>query len=239
MAKSRLSQQVNLEDRDTRNLARFTNHRDLWQNIFEVASRCEATSQVSTFCQYVSNESNVDLDIVHRVLVGLCSLRRGQQESGFTVDRVIEDVSGVLEQQVGEFGWTKELIEEWNNAKEELVNLLDSLDDDHPLMVSLKAQHLVYDRPNLLRDIRIITDIRPVFDKAAEHIHEMVVTHNLIIEYEDKEGRKELYLAVDNEDISSIRNACDRADAKSHVILDELRSDTLRVVEFPDSDAEE
>lgn len=124
----------------------------------------------------------------------------------------------------------------WNESVEEISALLEQFDDDSSLMLSSKAQYLVFDRPLILRDFKIITDIRPIFDSAAERIREMVVIHTLRIRYEDSEGFKEQYIAVDSDDLESIQKVCARAAAKSLVAQRSLCDhEEWRTVEYPET----
>jgi hypothetical protein len=65
-------------------------------------------------------------------------------------------------------------------------------------------------------DSRIVTDIRPVFPESVDEGPTMfVITQTLKIEYKEAEDHKSFFVSMDNVDIKRLKDACDRAIAKS------------------------
>ena len=89
--------------------------------------------------------------------------------------------------------------------------------------LSAKALGLRNDYQRSYCDIRILTDIRPIFGSPAEKPVGAFVEHTLKIEYHEDGDHKEFYVAVDNEDLRKIRKALDRAESKTAVLKSIIR----------------
>ena len=88
----------------------------------------------------------------------------------------------------------------------------------------VKSMELSYDYANLIRDIRIVTDLRPLFDEQGGNVEAGVVSHTLRVNYSSEDGRHELSLALDLQDIEKLKKQCDRAILKAITVRDAFRS---------------
>lgn len=77
--------------------------------------------------------------------------------------------------------------------------------------LSSKALHLGFDHANIFNSANIITDIRPVFDESREEIVSAVISQTLRVHYSSGSQTQNLSLALDNDDILTLRDACDEA----------------------------
>ncbi|MCX6980993.1 MAG: hypothetical protein NTV08_09620 [Verrucomicrobia bacterium] len=82
-----------------------------------------------------------------------------------------------------------------------------------------KALDLSYDHAQLLRRARILTDIRPIFDREATSIQGAVISHTLRLRYDDLDGEHSISLALDRSDVESLIDECKRALSKCDVAL--------------------
>ncbi len=103
--------------------------------------------------------------------------------------------------------WQPEKLDQFRRVKSQFCSLLSS----EAVKLVATAIDLSYEYANLLRRARIITDIRPIFDVAAEKINGAVVSHTLRIRYDNTEGNHDLSLAMDAKDIDDLRRECERA----------------------------
>jgi hypothetical protein len=87
--------------------------------------------------------------------------------------------------------------------------------DSKLIRMSATANELSYDYANLTRHIRILSDIRPLFNEHAESIEGAVISHTLRLQYDSADGEHELSLALDEEDIAKLMRQCERALKKS------------------------
>ena len=113
---------------------------------------------------------------------------------------------------------------QWDSIALSIQGLIDST----PVRLVTKAMELSYDYANLLKRARILTDLRPLFDEEGETVEGGVVTHTLRIAYASDNGRHELSLALDLQDVKKLREQCDRAIVKATSIRDEFVESTKK-----------
>lgn len=120
----------------------------------------------------------------------------------------ISDVLNGLDQGLqmltdgGEF-----IIEEWQAIRPLFERLLSS----RAVRIAATAIELMYDYANIVRSTRILSDVRPVYDKEAENIESAVVSHTLRLHFQSADGDHELSLALDSNDIQDLMKQCARA----------------------------
>lgn len=115
-----------------------------------------------------------------------------------------------------------------DEAQERLVQLL-SFDS---LVVSAKAEGLMYDYENVFSTARVFTDIRPVFGLDAQELPKAgVITHMLSIHYFHGMQHKEINIALDEIDMDNIMDALVRADNKGETLKSVLEMARLTYIE--------
>ena len=107
--------------------------------------------------------------------------------------------------------WTDDQLKVWDAASAIVAQILEST----AITIAAKALDLSYDYQNVLRDARIITDIRPVFDVDRTEIVGAVISQTFKIEYTSDDGAHAIAFAIDENDIRKLRKACDLALTKS------------------------
>ncbi len=119
-----------------------------------------------------------------------------------------------------ESGWTHEQFEAWKGVEREVKNLFNS----EIIYLSAKALDLSYEHAELLQRARILTDIRPVFSDDATQLRGTVISHTLIVRYDDPQGDHVLSLSIDEDDIQLLMKQCERAMLKSRTAQSELQA---------------
>lgn len=114
--------------------------------------------------------------------------------------------------------------DKWDEVAIHFRSLLSST----PIRLVTKVMELSYDYANLLRNARILTDLRPLFDQEGMEVEGGVVTHTLRIQYSSEDGSHELSLAMDFLDIKRLKNQCERAMTKAQTIHDQFVNDTKK-----------
>lgn len=232
MAKPGMRSRYRLDASAADDFEELLKYREQWNSIIDASNGCRPASSVYDFSRHLAEENKWDEEVVGTVLRVFYNLRNTRSTVKLGGD---EFMSFVIEQVIKHWNNDGERVEQLRDAREQLKDLLSQVGTDSPLMISSKAQGLVYDRENILRKFRIITDARPVFNEGADQVCEMLVTHNLVIEYEDRSGQHELYLGIDASDLDLIRASCDRADLKAKTIQKALGDQgNWRVVVFPE-----
>lgn len=103
--------------------------------------------------------------------------------------------------------WTEVEISSWRALEPQLNNLF-SLPN---VWTIVKALDLAYDYTDLLQDVKILTDIRPVFNEDASGILGAIVSFTLRLSLDGREGRKSLSITVDKKDVEKLKQVCERA----------------------------
>jgi hypothetical protein len=96
-----------------------------------------------------------------------------------------------------------------------VAKVLSDIDLDHPLLLARKARELTYAHQNIFRSNRIITDLRPVFDKSGGEMKGVVLTHVLSVEYFDGVRKQRIEFALDQNDVKALRESAARAELKT------------------------
>lgn len=118
--------------------------------------------------------------------------------------------------------WNNKEQKKWQEACAPLENLLTISE----LGTICKSNELSKESSILLRDARIITDIRPVFNNDADKIKATLITHTLRIDYETQSDYQSLDIAVGYNDIESLLQTCQRALQKARIAKDFIDSTT-------------
>lgn len=84
------------------------------------------------------------------------------------------------------------------------------------LSLTAKAGGIASDFDRVFYSARILTDIRPVFDKSGSVVEAASIVHNLVIHYGQDAEHKDIYLALDVQDVEVLREALDRAATKAN-----------------------
>lgn len=114
--------------------------------------------------------------------------------------------------------------------EERLIALLSS----SRLELAGKASSLMQEHERLMRDVRIITDVRPVFGTELEgKPNGAVVLHTLRLTYSDDSGeRREFYVAMDAVDLRKLREALKRAEDKAGSLKSMLRDASVPPIDL-------
>lgn len=121
--------------------------------------------------------------------------------------------------------------------EEKFCKRVQSLIGCNQLYVSSKAINLVTDYENIFYSAKIISDIRPVFGKDVNMTPRAgIIVHILNIHYgtgEDSE-HKDIYLALDEEDISLLQNVLSRAKEKEESLSILMKKSDMQVLKLRD-----
>lgn len=138
----------------------------------------------------------------------LLSLRGLVRQTGQEVASVMAGVRDAIERQ----GSDVELsVEAWSGV-ESTVSLLV---EEQSVRLAATAIELAYDYANLLRRTKILTDIRPLYDETATHIEGAVVSYTLRIHYDSAGTEHESSIALDEADVRTLLDQCQRALTKA------------------------
>lgn len=144
-----------------------------------------------------------EIDIIVEQLLSLYTLRR---QRDIDANTLLEGLwHGIVNSTDDQWGKTE--ISEWKAIQPQLQQLF-SLE---AVWTIVKTLNLSYDYANLLQGIKILTDIRPVFDKDATEIQGSVVSYTLRISFDSRDENKSLSIALDENDVRRLLEVSKRA----------------------------
>lgn len=186
--------------------------------VIENAVRDEAPSySTSSIASRIAKRLAVPEVTVRSIIRVLANLSRTKHEYKLTPQDVIDMFDRAVTREATK-RWLDEHSRLWETTKPLLARLVDRISADHPLMLSQKAELLTFLHQNILRDIRIVTDVRPIFDEDALEVQELIVTHSLVITYSDGARSNKIHFCMDTADVARLRALCDRADLKATTV---------------------
>lgn len=96
------------------------------------------------------------------------------------------------------------------------------------LEYSTKVEQLRTDHSSILEDAKIVTDLRPVFDKPGERPVGAMITHTLKLVTHESGEHKELYFAIDGDDVLMLKRLAERALEKLASLKDFIKSTNIK-----------
>jgi hypothetical protein len=100
-------------------------------------------------------------------------------------------------------------------------------------IIGLKAKELQRQSERTFCESRILTDLRPVFgNEIGEAPTAMIVVHTLKIVSHETSGHKDFYVALDAEDIASLKKTLERAEEKAQSLKAVLDKTGLRTIDL-------
>jgi hypothetical protein len=163
-----------------------------------------------------------------RLLDTLASLYRLRARYSVTPEKLAEDVyaASVDDAQFKEKNTQAEVF------KDRLAKFL-SLDSLN--LVFSKAKELQLEAEHILCEARILTDLRPVFgSNVADSPTAMIIVHTLKLGYHDSNTaqHKEMFIALDNDDIAKLKETLIRAEGKTGTLKSKLDAAGIRSVDL-------
>jgi hypothetical protein len=99
-------------------------------------------------------------------------------------------------------------------SKQGFVDTLSRLLSVDSVRLAAKAFGLRYDHERRFCEVKIITDMRPVFGDVHQKPNRVIVGHTLKIGYHEYGEHKEFYVALDGSDVAALKKALQRAEDK-------------------------
>jgi hypothetical protein len=113
------------------------------------------------------------------------------------------------------------------DEKVEFERRLDRLLRINAVSVAAKVQRLRLDYSHTFHDAKILTDVRPIFDKPEDRPIGCAIAHILRITYHEGGDHKEFYVALDTDDIQTVKRVLERAEAKAVSLKSVLQAAAL------------
>jgi hypothetical protein len=102
-------------------------------------------------------------------------------------------------------------------------------------LVDAKAKELQLEAEHTFCDARVVTDLRPVFGgNISDSPEAMILVHTLKLGYHDSgsQTHKEMYLALDADDVVKLAEILRRAQEKTKTLKGKMDSAGIRVIDL-------
>jgi hypothetical protein len=159
--------------------------------------------------------SKSELDQIVTAVTSMCVVRWSRDVS---IEAFVNDVADAI-QLFDPIGSAEE-------SKRRLRRLLSI----ESLIVSAKALTIFADYQRTLHTSKVLTDLRYVFRaKPEEEPYGAVIVHLLKLTYHEYTEHKEFFVALDDNDLSHLRQVIDRAEAKARTLRRSSMLKALRI----------
>jgi len=217
---------LTVSDSVKRDLAHLAKHADVLPRIARVLAKSRpGTESVPgvELANAIVTDVGLSSDDAQHIVNTIWNLYRLQKGMQYSADKLIEEMTASLDSQAPD-AWKTENLGAWKKARDVVVSLIESMTDEHPLVISGKAAMLGHAHQRIFLEARIITDVRPVFNSNADRVLESLIIHTLLINYYDgAEETRRIEFALDANDVANLRRLCDRAEGKSTVLKAALK----------------
>jgi len=197
----------------------------LFTALSEVSPSLDLKSVASAVASRVESVPRAEINRIVRAILSLYSARAYPDVPSSSADDFVDDIWEAMSQS----GRKELLVTEEN--KDRIKARLKRLLSLEALNVVSKALNLRSEHEHILCSARILTDVRPLYGPNPKvPPNAVVITHMLRLAYHEGDKIKEIYIALDAEDIKELRVLLDRAESKADsvkALFDSLRLPTF------------
>lgn len=219
----RLDISINLPPSAFQELAQIARHADKLPEIRQSASSIAPANNVNELSKRISETIGIDQSELKLVLGGLLSLNALLVRVRAKPEQLVELLTETLELQASP-SWKDQYLKQWIEAKEKVAQALDWIGQDEVFVALRKMQQLRFAHQNILTDVRLINDLRPVYNTDGDKILHMMIYYSLLIDYVDGAGSHKIEFALDARDIRDLKRLCERAQKKTITATDAMKS---------------
>lgn len=197
------------------------------QELCAALEKTAPTSDPSDLAEQISPKvKTIPKKDVESIISSVGSLVIVQNTTRLSVDEIVENVSRVIQEGKAEnikFG-----ADNGDVFKKRLRKLLNTKSLHYSAMVA----DLITEFENVFLSARIVTDIRPVSDVAAEDSPKVaMIVHNLSIHHQ-KEGERHLdfFVALNSEDLQTLKEELEAAQKRETNLRSLLRQTKIKLL---------
>jgi hypothetical protein len=201
-------------------LGELADHADALPSLQAVAEALGERATVGLVRRGLVKKASIADGSARAIVRALMDLHAVRDRFDSTPDELFEKFTATFEKDA-EPEWRARHLDNWRAHRDVIIQ---ALAPDHPVQALGKAARLAYAQQALLTDVRIITDLRPVFSAAADSIRRSIVMNHLIIDYVDGGRHKTLSVTLDIEDIDRLHRLSERARKKVATLTEVMKT---------------
>jgi hypothetical protein len=189
--------------------------RELLEALWEVPNTYNEHSLALAVAAGVDTLAARDVEEMVPALFSLYSYRDYRQAA---ISDVVEGIAQAMQES------RSERLKLSPEDRPDFEGLLARLLDIEPLKVRARARALVFENEHMLRETRVLSDVRSVFDpeNPEKKPAGAVILHTLKIGYWADNSPKEFFVALDTEDLRELMEQLERANAKTESLKELL-----------------
>jgi len=169
----------------------------------------------------LSNELKLEKRAVTQFVTGaLMPLNHLRVHLKLETPEFLKAVSDNLEKEAPE-KWRSENLAGWKAIEVRVAPLFEK---DNFFSVSNKSYQLLANRPNPVQDVKILSELRPVYSEDATSVKAFVLAKTLVVNYLEGDAKKTIHLSMDMDDLRSLASEVDRAKLKRETLSEEVSS---------------
>jgi hypothetical protein len=169
--------------------------------------------------QIAPQVAGIPLEDLRQILRVALGLHQASAATGMLREEFAEEICKAIEQSKLE---DAKLISDKRDVFK--LRVLRLLTFDVSLGVTSKALDVMTEHERILCGARVMTDVRPVFTKAAEKPAAALVVHTLKVSYHQDGEHRDFYVAMDEADVRRMKALLERAEIKAQSLKAVLES---------------
>lgn len=195
-----------------------------WDAVINALQKATPAIPMDDFSENVASHLGVLAGRAKDVVLVLASMLSLRDNFPAPVEKLLDELRNAARSKELKFSE-----DEWNCFATHLRKFFAA---ETALETVAKAQNVTYEEQRILIDSRIITDLRPVFrQQIGSKPEAFIVTHALRIAYHENEQTKEMYFALDKEDLKKLHDVVARAIQKEATLKNVVKSTTVPVLD--------
>lgn len=163
---------------------------------------------------------------IEQIMLTLTSLYMAQANLGMSAPEFLDGLIKAIEESPSKpANFTKDVRDKFKQRLADLLNI-DSFG------ATIKAQEVLHEHQYALSQVRILTDIRPVFGKEKiESPVAAVLVHTMKLTYMAEGKFREFFVAMDTSDVKMLRDALERAEKKAESLKEMISKTGVNIIE--------
>ena len=185
----------------------------------ETAKDLPLTLNMKSLTNRLSSQLDIEPRSVSRLVMGaLMPLNHLRVSLKLETRDFLKLISNTLEKDAPE-KWRSENLPGWKAVEGPITPLFEK---DNFFSVTSKSYQLLVNRPNPVQDVKILSELRPIYSEDATSIKAFVLSKTLVVEYLEGDSKKSIFLSMDMDDLRSLAVEVDRAKLKRDTVSEEV-----------------
>lgn len=174
----------------------------------------------------IVDKVEVDEDILLDIVRMLGRMYMGRS----VADISAHDFASELNERLSEISGFPIDLEDEDTRNEFSKLISDILTVENSLGITSKAVGVMTEHEHVYCRCRILTDMRPIFGDEPNELKAAVIVHTLKIAFHSQDDHKEIYIAMDKNDVKELIEALKRAEKKEQSLTSFLDDTPLSLL---------